>query len=72
MGKGFNSTVIEVKNAILNDVNRALSDGIPITVVQLILEALLNDTKNLVAKAVADENEADNDAPSEEDSECER
>ena len=56
MSNGFNTTVIETKNAILNDVNKALSDGIPITVVQLILEALLNDTKSLVATAVAEEN----------------
>lgn len=56
MDKGFNSSVIETKTAILNDVNKALSEGIPITVVQLILEALLNDTKTLVANAVAEEN----------------
>lgn len=56
MGKGFNTTVIEVKNTILNDVNKALSEGVPITVIQLILEALLNDTKNLVTSAVAEEN----------------
>ena len=65
MSNGFNTTVIETKNAILNDVNKALSDGIPITVVQLILEALLNDTKSLVATAVAEENKTVEEAETE-------
>lgn len=65
MDKGFNSSVIEAKTAILNDINKALSEGIPITVVQLILEALLNDTKALVANAVAEENKSAEEAETE-------
>lgn len=46
--KGVNTLVVEAKDNLTNSINKCLQDGIPASMVSIILESLLMDLNNNV------------------------
>lgn len=55
MNKGFNTRVEETKTELLNFVNQKLQEGLPLSVLSLIVENILKDVKMEIPKVLEQE-----------------
>lgn len=55
MEQGINTIIVETKKELVNAINSAIGKGLPIAVVELMLDSVTSEVKGLVEKALANE-----------------
>lgn len=55
MEQGINTIIVETKKELVDAINGAIGKGLPIAVVELMLDSVTSEVKGLVEKALANE-----------------